>query len=78
VSARLSYVEDPPAEVATVYAELKKTTGRVLNFWKLMAHHAPTVPAFLAWYRATRDGPLDLKLRQLAYVKVAQLNRCEY
>ena len=50
----------------------------MLNITKLMAHHPHTVPAFQAWYRTTREGPLDLKLRQLAYVKTSQLNRCEY
>jgi alkylhydroperoxidase family enzyme len=78
MSARLPYVETPPAELAPVYEEMKKTTGRVLNITKLMAHHPPTVPAFQAWYRTTREGPLDLKLRQLAYVKASQLNRCGY
>jgi len=57
---------------------MKKATGRVLNITKLMAHHPPAVPAFSTWYRTTREGPLDLKLRQLAYVKASQLNRCEY
>ena len=78
MSARLPYVDEPPAELTPVYEQIKKATGRVLNFHKLMAHHVPTLPAFQAWYRTTREGPLDLKLRQLAYVKVAQLNRCGY
>jgi alkylhydroperoxidase family enzyme len=78
MSARLPYVEDPPPELAPVYAEMKKATGRVLNITRLMAHHPPAVPAFQAWYKTTREGPLDLKLRQLAYVKASQLNRCEY
>lgn len=78
MSARLPYVDTPPVELAPVYEEMNRATGRVLNITKLMAHHPPTVPAFQAWYRTTREGPLDLKLRQLAYVKTSQLNRCEY
>jgi alkylhydroperoxidase family enzyme len=78
MTARLPYVEDPPSELAGLYEDNKKATGRVLNITKLMAHHSPTVPAFQAWYRTTREGPLDLKLRQLAYVKTSQLNRCDY
>jgi alkylhydroperoxidase family enzyme len=78
VSARLPYVDPPPAELAPAYDALKQATGRVLNIFKLMAHHGPSLAPFLAWYRTTREGPLDLKLRQLAYVKVAQLNRCGY
>ena len=78
MTARLRYVEDPPAELAPLYEDNQKATGRVLNITKLMANHPPTVPAFQAWYRTTREGPLDLKLRQLAYVKTSQLNRCGY
>src|SRR5262249_55626637 len=78
MSARLPYVETPPPELAAAYEEIRKATGRVLNFWKLMAHHVPMLPMFQAWYRTTREGPLDLKLRQLAYVRTAQLNRCGY
>jgi alkylhydroperoxidase family enzyme len=78
VSARLPYVEDPPPEAAAAYEAAQKATGRVLNITKLMAHHPPTVAAFQAWYRTTREGPLDLTLRQLAYVRVSQLNRCGY
>jgi len=43
-----------------------------------MAHHARSVAPFLAWYPMLRDGDLDLGLRQLAYVRVSQLNRCRY
>jgi alkylhydroperoxidase family enzyme len=78
MSARLPYVDPPPPELTAVYEDTRKVTGRVLNFWKLMAHHVPMLPTFQAWYRTTREGPLDLKLRQLAYVKTAQLNRCGY
>ncbi|MGH3115094.1 MAG: carboxymuconolactone decarboxylase family protein, partial [Gaiellaceae bacterium] len=30
------------------------------------------------WYPLLREGPLDLKLRYLAYVRASQLNRCRY
>jgi alkylhydroperoxidase family enzyme len=80
MAARLPYVErdQAPPEVQQVYDRLQKASGRVLNFYKLMAHHARSLPAFVAWYPTLREGALDLKLRQLAYVKVSQLNRCQY
>jgi hypothetical protein len=43
-----------------------------------MAHHAVSLPPFLEWYPRLREGPLDLKLRYLAYVRASQLNRCRY
>ncbi len=78
MSAHLPYVEEPPAELTSVYEEMRQATGRVLNITKLMAHHPPTVAPFRSWYKTLREGTLDLTLRQLAYVKVSQLSRCEY
>jgi hypothetical protein len=50
----------------------------VLNIYKLMAYHARSVPPFLQWYPTLGEGPLDLGVRQLAYVRASQLNRCNY
>jgi len=78
--ARLPYLErdQVPPEVQTVYDNLEKATGRVLNIFKLMAHHARSLPPFLQWYATLREGALDIKLRQLAYVKASQLTNCTY
>ena len=79
--ARVPYVErdEAPEPEQRAYDALQKATGRVLNFFKLMAHLPGSLPRFVEWYRTTREGgPLDLGLRQLTYVRVAQLNRCEY
>lgn len=80
MAARLVYLErdQVPAEVQTVYDNLQKATGRVLNIFKLMAHHAKSLPPFLQWYPMLREGALDVKLRQLAYVKASQSNNCHY
>jgi len=78
--ARLPYVEreEAPESVRSTYDALQKATGRVLNIFRLMAHHALSLPRFLEWYPTLREGTLDLGLRQLAYVRVSQLNRCGY
>lgn len=80
MAARLPYLErdQVPPEVQAVYDTLQKATGRVLNIFKLMAHHARSVPPFLAWYGTLREGALDIKLGQLAYVRASRLNRCTY
>jgi alkylhydroperoxidase family enzyme len=80
VAARLPYLErdQVPPEIVRVYDSLEKTRGLVLNIWKLMAHHARSLPRFLQWYRTLEEGALDLALRQLAYVRASQLNRCRY
>lgn len=80
MSARLLYLErdQVPAEVQAVYDGLHKASGRVLNIFKLMAYHAPSLPRFLQWYPTLRQGSLDPMLRRLAYVRASQVNRCAY
>jgi AhpD family alkylhydroperoxidase len=78
--ARLPYLdrEQVPPEVQEVYDTLRQASGRVLNIFRLMAHHARSLPPFQRWYPTLREGPLDLGLRYLAYVRASQLNRCRY
>jgi AhpD family alkylhydroperoxidase len=80
MAARLPYLDRTQVEpeIQSAYDTLQKASGRVLNFYRLMAHHARSLPPFLGWYPRLREGPLDLKLRYLAYVRASQLNRCRY
>jgi alkylhydroperoxidase family enzyme len=80
MAARLPYLErdQVPPEVQAVYDNVQKATGKVLNIFKLMAHHARSFPRFLQWYPTLREGALDIKLRQLAYVRASQVNGCQY
>ena len=80
MAARLPYLDRAQIapELQSVFDTLQKASGRVLNFYRLMAHHARSVAPFLAWYPQLREGALDLKLRYLAYVLASQLNRCRY
>jgi AhpD family alkylhydroperoxidase len=80
MAARLPYLDrdQVPAEIQEIYDGLRQASGRVLNIYRLMAHHARSLPAFLGWYPRLREGALDLGLRYLAYVRASQLNRCGY
>jgi len=80
MAARLPYLDRAQVgpEVQSVFDTLQQASGRVLNFYRLMAHHARSVAPFLVWYPQLREGSLDLKLRYLAYVRASQLNRCGY
>jgi len=80
MAARVPYLDRAQVEpeIQSVYDTLQKASGRVLNIYRLMAHHARSLPPFLAWYPRLREGPLGLKLRYLAYVRASQLNRCRY
>ena len=78
--ARLPYVErdQAPPIVQQAYDRLRAASGRVLNIFRLMAHRPESLSSFLDWYPTLREGPLDIGLRQLAYVRASQLNRCGY
>ncbi len=80
MAARLPYLErdQVPPDIQTLYDTVEKGTGRVLNIFKLMAYHARSLPGFLGWYPKLREGALDIKLGQLAYVRASQLNGCQY
>ncbi|HSE05097.1 MAG TPA: carboxymuconolactone decarboxylase family protein [Methylomirabilota bacterium] len=80
MAARLPYLERAQVgpELQSVFDALQKASGRVLNIFRLMAHHPRSLPPFLEWYPRLREGPLDLKVRYLAYVRASQLNRCRY
>lgn len=58
MAARLPYLERDQvgAETQAVYDRLQQSRGRVLNIFKLMAHHARSLPAFLGWYPCSRKA----------------------
>ncbi len=80
MAARLPYLDRSQVgpEIQAIYDGLQQASGRVLNIYRRMAHHARSLPAFRGWFPRLREGPLDLRLRYLAYVRASQLNRCRY
>ncbi len=78
--ARVPYLErdQVPPELQTVYDATQKTTGRVPNFFKVLAHAPKLLTGYLGLFGALRETTLDPKLRELAYLKTSQLNRCHY
>ncbi|HYB70132.1 MAG TPA: carboxymuconolactone decarboxylase family protein [Candidatus Bathyarchaeia archaeon] len=80
MAARVPYLDRTQVDEPTRsrFDALEAASGRVLNIFRLMAHHARSLGPFLDWYPRLREGPLDLRLRYLAYVRASQLNRCRY
>jgi alkylhydroperoxidase family enzyme len=56
----------------------EKVIGRVLNFHKVVAHSPRALSGYLMLSEALKEMKLDRKLRELAYLRTAQLNRCPY
>jgi uncharacterized peroxidase-related enzyme len=71
--------EKTPEELKAVYDTLSKTHGRVPNFFATMAHRPGALKAFLPLYATVmREGTVEAKYKELAYLKTSHLNGCEY
>ena len=60
------------------YDTAQKVVGRVLNFHKTVAHSPRALEGFVTLSVALKEMKLDRKLRELAYLRTAQLNHCNY
>jgi uncharacterized peroxidase-related enzyme len=78
--ARIPYVESEAAspEQQEVLGKVTQKSGKIANIWKLWSHSPQTLEAFLPFNKSLAKGTLDPKLRELAYVKVSQINDCTY
>jgi len=78
--ARLPYVEpnQAPPDVKATYDKVQAATGRVPNFLKILAHFPKGMQAAMGLTGVAREGKLDPKLRELAYLKVSKINGCHY
>ena len=68
-----------PDDLKTMYDDLTKTFGQVPNIFAVMAHRPGALKAFLPLYAAVmREGTVEPRYKELAYVKTSLLNGCEY
>jgi AhpD family alkylhydroperoxidase len=72
---------DAPAEVRLVYEDIMATRGTdwVNNYWKVLAHHPPSLRRM--WANAKEvmgPGALDPLAKELIYLAVSVTNGCSY
>jgi len=60
------------------YATAQRVVGQVLNFHKVVAHSPRALEGYVTLSVALKEMQLDRKLRELAYLRTAQLNGCQY
>jgi len=73
--------EEASAEVRAVYDEIMKTrkVDWVNNFWKVLAHHPPTLRrTWAAVNEVMQPGALDPLTKELVYLSVSMTNNCRY
>jgi AhpD family alkylhydroperoxidase len=76
----IEYAEATP-EVRAVYDEIMATrkVDRVNNYWKVLAHHPPTLKRMWANSREVMGpGALDPLTKELIYIAVSVTNACNY
>lgn len=71
--------EKASAAVESIYDDLTKAFGGVPNIFGVMAQRPNALKHFLALYSAiVREGTVEPKLKELAYLKTSMVNGCEY
>lgn len=72
-------LEKASPEVKPVFEALAKNFGKVPNIFGVMAHRPNVLKHFLDLYGAiVREGTVEAKLKELAYLKTSMVNGCEY
>jgi len=71
--------ERAAAELKGTFEGLQKKFGRAPNIFAVMAHRPSVLKTFLPFFSAVMsEGTVDVQLKELAYLKTAMLNGCEY
>jgi AhpD family alkylhydroperoxidase len=83
VSANATPIEyaDASAEVRAVYDDIMaaRNTDWVNNYWKILAHHPPTLRRMWANSKDVMGpGALDALTKELIYMAVSITNGCHY
>ena len=66
-------------DVRPIFEDLTKAFGRVPNIFGVMAHRPNVLKNVLALYGAiVREGTVEAKYKELAYLKTSMVNGCEY
>jgi alkylhydroperoxidase family enzyme len=71
--------EKAASEVHEIYDALTKKVGKMPNFFAAMAHRPNVLKNFVPFYSAImNEGTVEPRFKELAYLKTAMINGCEY
>jgi len=71
--------EKAAPELQEIYDKLTGANGFMPNFFGVMAHRPAVLQAFLPLYAAiVNKGTVEPRYKDLAYLKTAMINGCEY
>jgi alkylhydroperoxidase family enzyme len=67
------------ADVAGIYDHFMKVRGNVPNMFRTAAHRPEFLRSLIAHFRAVMEtGTVPTKLKELLFVRVSQINHCDY
>jgi hypothetical protein len=71
--------EKASADVHGIYEAVSKKFGKMPNIFGLMAHRPDVLAKFLPFYSTVMEGgTVEARYKELAYLKTALTNGCEY
>jgi uncharacterized peroxidase-related enzyme len=71
--------EQAAESIRPIYDRLAQKSGRVINFFKMLAHKPNILGPFLDFYsQVWTPGALSPKIKELAYLRTSLMNGCEY
>ena len=66
-------------EVHELYDTLRKAFGRVPNIFGVMARRPEALKTLLPFYNSViKDGTVEARYKELAYLKTSMVNGCQY
>ena len=71
--------EQAAEDVKPIYDGLTKAYGKMPSMFAVMAHRPSVLKHFMPFYAAVmREGTVEPRYKELAYLKASTLNGCEY
>ncbi len=71
--------EQAEAGVQAIYDEMHSAIGKMPNIFAVMAHFPAALKRFIPFYTAVMTrGKVPARLKELAYLKTASINACQY
>ncbi|MBI5628579.1 MAG: carboxymuconolactone decarboxylase family protein [Candidatus Rokubacteria bacterium] len=71
--------EQAAEDVKPIYDGLTKAYGKMPNMFAVMAHRPSVLKHFMPFYAAVmREGTVEARYKELAYLKASTVNGCEY
>jgi alkylhydroperoxidase family enzyme len=68
-----------PSEVGEIYDRFMKQRGNIPNMFRTVAHRPEILRSMIEHFGiVSANGALPAKLKELLFVRVSQINRCEY